>query len=177
MPRDPAQQRGDAVADELAHDERGAGALDAGDRQDVPGDAVQVVGVGGGDVHQQVRLPADPVNLQDLGDARERRGDVVKPPLGDLGGDVSGERVAEDRGRDLALQRVEHAALLQPGEPGLNGVARQPGLVRQRDGRGAWLPDQGEEQPGVGRINAVPVAHNAHLRFGNAARTCAVCSV
>jgi hypothetical protein len=40
-------QRGDAVADELAHNECGVGPLHAGDRQDLPGDAVQVVGVGG----------------------------------------------------------------------------------------------------------------------------------
>ncbi len=127
------QQRGDAVADEFAHDECGVGALDAGDREDLPGDAVQVVGVGGDHVHQQVGLPADPVDLQDLGDAGERGGHLVETPLGDLGGDVGGERVAEDRGRDLALERVDDALLLKAGKPRLDSVTGQPGLVGERD--------------------------------------------
>jgi hypothetical protein len=38
--RTTAQKRGKAVADELAHNQRGVGALDAGNGQDLPGDAV-----------------------------------------------------------------------------------------------------------------------------------------
>jgi hypothetical protein len=98
------QQRRDPVADEFAHDECGVGALDAGDGGDLPGDAVQVAGVGGDGADEQVGLAADPDGLQDFGDAGKRGGDLVEAALGDLGGDVGGERVPEDRRRDLALE-------------------------------------------------------------------------
>jgi len=53
---------------------------------------------------EQVGLADDPVGLQDFGDAGWRGGDVVGAALSDLGGDVGGERVPEDRRRDLAFE-------------------------------------------------------------------------
>lgn len=41
------QQWRDAVADEFTHDEGGVSELYSGDGEDLPGDAVEVVGVGG----------------------------------------------------------------------------------------------------------------------------------
>jgi hypothetical protein len=77
-----AQQRCDAVIDQLAHDERRAGALDSRDGQDLTGDAVKVVGVGRHDVHEQVDLAADAVYLQYFRDGAEGPADVVELALG-----------------------------------------------------------------------------------------------
>ncbi|MGH3223900.1 MAG: hypothetical protein ACRDPY_35360 [Streptosporangiaceae bacterium] len=49
-------------------------------------------------------MPADPVDLEDLWDARERPGHFIETALGDLGGDIGGERITEGRGWDLALE-------------------------------------------------------------------------
>jgi hypothetical protein len=104
LPGAAAQQGGDAVADEFSHDECGVGAFDLGDGQDLARDAVQVIGVGGDRVDEQVGLPADPVDLQDFRDAGERRGDLVEAALGDLDGDEGGQGVPQQSGRDLTLE-------------------------------------------------------------------------
>jgi hypothetical protein len=132
------------------------GALDAGDGEDLPGDAAQVAGVGGDGADEQAGLAADPVGLQDFGDAGERGGDLVEPALGDLGGDAGGERVPEDlcfaKTRSQALTRrfaflgrspvfadqtAENLSALDPGGhvDGVAGLALQDSYCRLWCGR------------------------------------------
>lgn len=94
----PAQERGDPVVDQLPHDERGCGAFDTGNGQDLTGDAVQVLGVGGDHVHEKVELAGDAVHLEDLRDGGERVGGLRQPALDDLDRDERGERVTERPG-------------------------------------------------------------------------------
>jgi hypothetical protein len=171
------QQGRYAVVNELAHDQRGVRALDPGNRQDLSGNAVQVVGVRCYHMHQQVTVPADSVNLQNFGNAGERIGNLVEPALGDPGGDVRRERIAEHRWRDLALKGVEHPPFLQAGETRLHSVPGQSRLFRQRDSSRARPLREGEEHPGVCLVDAVAIGHNAFPPRYTCGHNCAFCSI
>lgn len=109
----PAQQRGDPVIDQLAHDESRTGALHAGDAEDLAGHAVQIRGVGRDHMDEQVGVAGDPVHLEDLGDLRERMPDLVEPALCDPGGHERGERVAEGRGGDAPFEGLHGTRAVQ----------------------------------------------------------------
>jgi hypothetical protein len=54
------------VGDDLAHDQRGLGALDALDREDARIGVEQVLRVAARDAHEQIHLTREPVSLDDL---------------------------------------------------------------------------------------------------------------
>ena len=61
--RRPVEQWSDAVVDELAHHQCGVGPFHPRDREDLPGDPIEVVGVAGDDLNQEVNRAGDALHL------------------------------------------------------------------------------------------------------------------
>jgi hypothetical protein len=157
-----AQQGRAPVGHQRPHDQRGLGAFDARDGEDRARDPVQVVGIAGRHPHQQVRGAAHAEDFEHLRDGGERRGHLVEPLLDDGHRDERGQRVAERRGLDPALEAGQHPLVVEPAEPRLHRVARQAHLLRQRQHRRARIPDQRQQQFRVGPVHS-DTPHSAHL--------------
>nr|UNG43166.1 hypothetical protein [Mycolicibacterium neoaurum] len=163
------QQRGHPVVDEAAHHQPRGGLLDPVDVQDLAGDAIQIVGVTGDDVHQQVGDPTESVHLKHFRDTFESVADGTQLALGDSHHDECGQRVAERRRIDPALKRLQNPAGLHPGQPCVNRVARQSRRVGQRHHGRPRIHDQCAQNPSVDVVDdPVRVRHSAHLTSSNA---------
>ena len=146
-------QREDPVGDLGGEGDEGGGSDDARCGDDGVDDALQV-GVGPGyHAAEHVACPGDGVRLEYLGDGGEPFGyRVVSAGLADLQGDERGHLVAQ-RGRiNVGSVAGDHAAVLQPLQPGLHGAAgdpQAPGGLQHAD------PGLGGEQFDQGRVQAV----------------------
>ena len=104
--------------------------------------------------------PDSPITSSTSGMSRQAAADLGEAALHHLHGHVGAEPVAERLGPHPAVERRERAVALQPGQPGLHGVARQPEPLRQRHDAGPRVLGQGEQEPGVGGVHIGHVAQS-----------------
>jgi len=150
MARGGADQGQDTVRDLSGERDESGGAdhaLGGDDRVDY---ALQV-GVGPGH-HPAEHVPGsgDGVGLEHLGDGGEPLGHrIVAAGLADLEGDERGHLIAQ-RGRiHLGPVPGDHAAVLQPVQPGLHGAAGDPEAPGGLEHAHPWRFGQGGDEPGV----------------------------
>ena len=153
MTRGGANQGKDVVGDLGGERDQGGGADHALGGDDRVDHALQV-GVGPGHhPAEHVAGPGDGVDLQHLGDRGQPFGHRVVPAgLADLEGDERGHLVAQGGRVYLGPVAGDHAAPLQPFQPGLHGAA---GDTQAFGGLEHAYPRLGSEQLDQGGVQGV----------------------
>lgn len=161
--REGVEQWPHPVVHHFAHHQGRGGAFDALDVQDVPGDAIQIVGVPGRDVDEQVGDTAEAVHFEDLGYRVECGSDAVEFALGDVGEHVRLQRIPEDGRVDAAFERAQRPRLVELAQACLNSVAGQTCSIGHRQDGGTWVVGQGGQDSRVDPVGSVCAWHSAHL--------------
>ena len=157
FPSRQLHERRDAVADHLAHDQRGLGALDALYREDAGIRVEQVLSVPAGDAHEQVDLAAQSVHLHDLGDVGQFRGDPRQVRLAHHHAHERLDREAQSGGGDRPLVGEEHAGALETGHARLHRVAGESEPFGEGDDGRSRI---GRERRQQLEVDMIEVAHS-----------------
>ena len=161
--RKRVEQWPDPVVHHLTHHQCGGGAFDTFDVQNVPGHPIQIVGVLGCHVDEQVGDTAESVHLEHLGYRVQRRPDPVEFALRDVGEHVGLQRITQHSWIDPAFERTQRPGLVELAQPCLNGVAGQPCSFGYRHHGGAWIVGQCGQDSSVDPVGSVCAWQSANL--------------